>query len=338
MTAPGIPSFTQPGINRQMLLARRPNGHPLPGDLALTEQRRPDIAPGKFLVRNLYLSADPVQRGWAAVQPLGTVMRALAVGVVVESAAPDFAPGDLVFGIFGWQDYCVPAPEDILSHVRAPRAPASAYAGVLGMPGVTAWLALRTIAQPTAGQRVLVSTAAGSVGSVAGQLIAHAGAVPVGLTGSAEKVERCLSRFGYAACANYKADDLGLFLEREGGPGFDTYFDNTGGWILDTAIRHMARYGRIIQCGTAATPSWNPAPSGLRNEREVLMRALTWTGFVIFDHRAIFSEAVEALTEVMLSKGLDHDEDIDSGFGKVSESLDEIFAGRHEGKKLVFIG
>jgi NADPH-dependent curcumin reductase CurA len=338
MNAPTIPSFTEPGSNRQMLLALRPNDHPLPGDLAPVEARRPDIGPGEFLVRNLYLSADPVQRGWASVQALGTVMRALAVGVVVESKAPGFAAGDLVFGSLGWQDYCVPGSEDILSHVRAPRVPASAYAGVLGMPGVTAWLALGTIAPPAPGQRVLVSTAAGSVGSIAGQLVAHAGAVPIGLTGSAEKVERCLSRFGYAACANYKADDLASFLESEKGAGFDTYFDNTGGWILDTAIRHMVRYGRIIQCGTAATPSWSPPPSGLRNEREVLMRALTWTGFVIFDHRETFGAAVEALTEVMLARGLAYDEDIDSGFGKVADALDDIFAGRHEGKKLIFIG
>ncbi|HUD28451.1 MAG TPA: NADP-dependent oxidoreductase [Novosphingobium sp.] len=338
MTTPAIPPFTEPGVNRQMLLARRPVAHPLPGDFAVVEQGRPTIGSGEILVRNIYLSADPVQRGWAAVQPLGAVMRGLAVGVVVESAAHDFAVGDLVFGAFGWQDYCVPMAEDILSHVRAPRAPASAYAGVLGMPGVTAWLALGTIAPPAPGQRVLVSTSAGSVGSIAGQLLAHAGAVPVGLTGSAEKVERCLTRFGYSACANYKTDDLAEFFRREAGEGFDTYFDNTGGWILDAAIRHMARHGRIIQCGTAATPNWSPPPSGLRNEREVLMRALTWTGFVIFDHRATFGTAVEALTDVLLSKGLDHDEEIDVGFGKAADGLDDVFAGRHEGKKLVFIG
>ncbi|RYD21245.1 MAG: NADP-dependent oxidoreductase, partial [Spirochaetia bacterium] len=178
MTARYVPAHTTPSSNRRLMLCSRPSAHPQGDDLQLEKSARPTISAGEVLVRSIYLSADPVQRGWAAVQPLGTVMRGLAVGVIVESLRAEFTEGDLVFGTFGWQDYCVPVEGDILSHVTNPVLPASAYAGVLGMPGVTAWLALRSIAPPQMGQRVLVSTAAGAVGSVVGQLVSRAGALP----------------------------------------------------------------------------------------------------------------------------------------------------------------
>jgi NADPH-dependent curcumin reductase CurA len=338
VSVPFVPAHTTPSSNRRLLLRSRPSCHPRIDDLQLEETARPTISAGQVLVRSIYLSADPVQRGWAAVQPLDTVMRGLAVGVIVESLRAGFIEGDLVFGTFGWQDYCVPAEGDILSHVAEPVLPASAYAGVLGMPGVTAWLALRGIAPPQAGQRVLVSTAAGAVGSVVGQLVSRAGALPYGLTGSPEKVARCLDRFGYIACADYKADDVEDFLSQHQAAGFETFFDNTGGWILDTAIRHMARFGKVIQCGTAATSSWSPPPFGLRNEREVLTRALTWTGFVVFDHRSLFNTAVQDLSRIVVDEGLNFDEDIDHGIERAPAALDDVISGRNVGKKLIFIG
>lgn len=333
-----IPDFSLPDANRRLVLARRPDGHPTARDMALDWAERPSIAPGQVLVRNIYLSADPVQRGWAAVLPIGDVIRGLAVGVVIESLNRRFPEGSLVFGMFGWQDYCVADAATILSCVASPVLPASAYAGVLGMPGVTAWLALTSIAPPSSGQRVLVSTAAGAVGSLVGQLVARAGGTAIGLTGSGDKVARCVGRFGYAAAADYKAEDVDDFLHAQSGEGFHTFFDNTGGGTLDTAIRHMARYGRIIQCGTAATASWSPPPCGLRNEREVLLRALTWTGFVIFDHHPQFGDAVAQLSRIAVEGELAWDEDIEIGFERACHALDEVFAGRNTGKKLVFIG
>lgn len=333
-----MPAFDAPSANRQLLLARRPSGHPLSEHFELRTEARPAIGDGQVLVRNLYLSVDPVQRGWAASAALGEVMRGLAVGVVVESRNAAFAEGDLMFGIFGWQDYAIPGAESILTHVRAPRARASLYAGLLGMPGVTAHLALRLLAPLESGQRLLVSTAAGAVGSVVGQLAALAGVRAVGLTGDGGKVKKCLARFGYAACANYKTADVPAFLDDEAGEGFHTYFDNTGGWILDQAIRRMRRYGRVIQCGTAATPVWTPPPVGWRNEREILTRVLTWSGFYIFDHHTAFGEAVEHLTELHLQGLLNCDEDISAGFDKLPSALDELFSGANDGKKLVFIG
>lgn len=336
-----IPAFEVPARNRQVHLRQRPAASPQPGDFAIAEAAPPLCGEGQVLVRNLYLSADPVQRGWIAradVQREGDTVRALAVGVVIESRLPAIAEGDVVYGIFGWQDLAAVGRADILAHVGRPRLPVSAYAGALGMPGVTAWLALNDIAPPRPGQTVLVSTAAGTVGSVAGQIAAHAGARVIGLTGSDDKVRRCIERFGYDAAFNYRDGDLAVSLAEAAPDGFDTFYDNTGGPILDTAMRHMKRYGRIIACGTAATPSWTPPPTGLRNEREVLMRALTWTGFVIFDHADRFEQAVEQLAALAKTRGLHFDEDIDTGMAAVPQALPAVLSGTNTGKKLVFVG
>lgn len=336
-----IPSFQSPNVNRQIVLARRPQGTPTQSDFALREAPVPDLGENAFLVRNLYLSADPVQRGWAAnpaLTPIDAPMRALAVGVVVESRDASIKAGDVVYGFGGWQDYAVMTRADLLSHVGRPRAELPAYAGVLGMPGVTAWLALNDIAPPAAGQTVLVSTAAGTVGSVVGQIARQAGAHVVGLTGSEDKIARCIESYGYHEAYNYKTADLDAVLAQASPAGFDTYFDNTGGAILDSAIRAMARYGRIVQCGTAATSSWNPAPTGLRNEREILMRCLTWTGFVIFDHVARFGEAIDRLTDLLVAGKLSHDETVQAGLPNVVQALEQLFTGSNSGKVLTYIG
>lgn len=338
-------AFTQPARNRQLVLIARPEGSPRASDFQYVEATRPQPGDNQFLVRNIYLSADPVQRGWASnpdLVPLGQPMRSLAVGVVLESRVPGIAEGEVVYGHFGWQDYAVASKADLLSHIPQPRAPLSAYAGALGMPGVTAWLALHDIAPPKPGDVVLVSTAAGAVGSVVGQIARKAGATVIGLTSGADKIARCVDHYGYHAACNYREgaldETLARALDAIGATGFSTYFDNTGGWILDTAIRKMAKGGRIIQCGTAATTSWNPPPTGLRNEREILMRTLTWSGFVIFDHIARFGQAIDALTDMLLAGELQRDEDIDVGLANAPAALESLFDGTNTGKKLVYIG
>jgi hypothetical protein len=336
-----IPRYSTPDSNRQVILARRPDGIPHAGDFETRVAALAKPEDGQFLVRNLYLSADPAQRGWAAnpsLTPVGAPMRALAVGVVQESRDPEVAAGDVVYGFFGWQDYALATKDDLLSRISTPRVPVSYYAGVLGMPGVTAWLALNDLAPLIPGDPILVSTAAGAVGSIVGQIARQRGAYVVGLTGSDDKIHRCRCRFGYHAVFNYKAGDFAKTLAAARPDGFKVYFDNTGGSILDTAIRTMAKNGRIIQCGTAAIASWNPPPQGLRNEREVLMRALTWSGFYIFDHVARFGAAVDKLTDLMLTNGLNHDEEIDHGIEHAAASLEALFAGTNLGKKLMFVG
>ncbi|NYH93970.1 NADP-dependent oxidoreductase [Novosphingobium marinum] len=336
-----IPDYDLPETNRQVRLVARPVGTPKASDFEIVSTPVSEPGDGQLLVRNLYLSADPVQRGWAAndaVQKIGDPMRSLAVGVAVKSRVEGIADGDLVYGFFGWQDYAIARRADVLTRIGKPRVSVSSYAGALGMPGVTAWLAFNGLAPPTEGQTVLVSTAAGTVGSIVGQIAARAGARPIGLTGSDDKVAMCKKRFGYAEAFNYKTVDLDEALSSAAPDGLDTFYDNTGGAILDTAIRHMKRYGRIIACGTAATPSWSPPPTGLRNEREILLRALTWSGFVIFDHADRFEEAVERLAELSLDGELQFEEDIDEGMPAVLDALPALFSGANRGKKLVFVG
>jgi hypothetical protein len=336
-----IPPYTAPDCNRRVLLARRPAGIPIAADFEVITEPRPEISSGEFLVRNLYLSADPVQRGWAAdpvAMPVGSLMRALSVGVVMESLAAGIGVGDLVYGYLGWQDYAVATRGDLLSVTPTPRARASAYAGVLGIPGLSAWLALEDLAPPTPADTVLVSTAAGAVGSVVGQIARAKGARVIGLTGTDEKLERCIERYGYHAAYNYKTVDLSAALAEGAPEGISIYFDNTGGWISDRAIRAMARHGRIIQCGTAATASWSPPPSGWRPEREVLTRVLTWSGFYIFEHVARFPAAIGALSDMIDRDELAYDEDIEAGLDHITGALESLFAGKNAGKKLIFIG
>ncbi|WP_189338528.1 MDR family NADP-dependent oxidoreductase [Sphingobium sp. SCG-1] len=336
-----IPPHTLPTVNRQMALVQRPAGTPRASDFECLRGAVPTCGEGGFLVRNLYLSADPAQRGWAAdtaLTPFGAPMRALAVGIVVDSRDETVVPGDIVYGRFGWQDYAVAGHDDLFSQIRDPQTPISLYAGVLGMPGITAWLALRQLASPCADDLLLVTTAAGAVGSVVGQLARMSGARVVGLTGSDEKAARCVARYGYHQALNYRTGNLAQDLENVAPEGFTIFFDNAGGTIADIALRTMRRHGRIIQCGTAATPAWKPIPTGPRNEREILMRALSWTGFIIFDHRARFPGALEALTAMVLAGQLTHDEEIVSGMDQIATAFEGMMTGRNRGKILAFIG
>jgi NADPH-dependent curcumin reductase len=345
MTRNLIPDYSLPAGNRRVILSSRPVGIPQAAHFALDEIALDAVGEGQFRVRNIYLSVDPAQRGWANegtnyADPvlLNGVMRALDVGVIVETRHADFPVGLHLYGWFGWQDYAVVGPEAIMTRIDAVQAPLSAYAGVLGMNGLTAELALTKIGRPRAGDTVLVTTAAGAVGSVVGQLAREAGCRVVGLTGEDDKVERCTARFGYDAAANYKRGDLTETVAALAPGGVDVFFDNVGGPILDAVIRTMNVGGRIVQCGTASIANWVPAPAGLRNEREVLMRRLLWGGFVIFDHKSDFPVAMEALTALIAAGKLAYDEDIAEGYDAAPGAIARLYAGENMGKSLIFVG
>jgi NADPH-dependent curcumin reductase len=340
-----IPRYSLPAANRRVILGCRPVGIPQAADFRLDEAPLEAVGEGRFRVRNIYLSVDPAQRGWtneganyADPVPLGGVMRALAVGVVVESRCAEVPVGLHLYGWFGWQDYAVAGPEAILTRIEAVAAPLSAYAGVLGMNGLTAWLALTRVGRPQAGDTVLVSTAAGAVGSLVGQIARAEGCRAIGLTGDDAKVALCTNRFGYHAAANYKSGDLAESLMALAPGGIDVFFDNTGGSILDCAIRQMNVGGRIVQCGTASVANWTPVPTGPRNEREVLTRRLQWGGFVIFDHIAAFPEALAVLAPRVAAGTLAFEEDIQAGFEHAPGAIARLYAGENTGKSLLFIG
>ncbi len=335
-----IPAYSLPTANRRVLLARRPHGVPQPDDFAIDQAAIPEIGPGEFLVRNIYLSVDPAQRGWASAEanysqpvPLGTPMRALAVGVVVRSNDPEVAEGEFLYGWFGWQDYATADRGRIFMRARA-AVPLSAHAGLLGINGLTAHIALTELGRPAAGDVLLVSTAAGSVGGFVGQIGKLLGCRTMGLTGDDAKVALCRERFGYDEAHNYKTADLGAVLP----DGINVYFDNTGGAILDAALRRMAVGGRVVQCGTAANQAWTPPPTGPRNEREVLTRRLVWSGFVVMDHPTRFEASARQLAAWHLDGRLAYEEDISDGIEHAPGALAELYAGRNHGKKLIYIG
>ncbi len=345
MSSPtNIPAYSLRPGNRRVLLVRRPQGVPQAADFSLDETSIPEIAPDQFLVRNIYLSVDPAQRGWASAEanysqpvPLGEPMRGLTVGVVVRSNDQDVAEGEYLYGWFDWQDYAAADRSHILVRARA-AAPLSAYAGMLGINGLTAYLALTELGRPVANDTLLVSTAAGSVGSFVGQIGKIRGCRTIGLTGSDEKVARCRARFGYDEAFNYKTAHLAKVLQESAPSGLNIYFDNTGGSILDAALRHMAVHGRIVQCGTASNQVWTPPPTGPRNEREILTRRLVWSGFVIFDHLARFEDAGRQLAAWYNEGRLAYDEDVSDDITQASGAIAELYAGENRGKKLIYVG
>jgi len=329
-------------VNSRLLLVRRPTGVPVADDFALDQAEMPEPANGSFVVRNLFLSVDPAQRGWSTTGthyappvPLGTVMRALAVGQVVASSNDAFPEGTHLYGWFGWQEYALAQAEDVLTVIESLDISLSAYAGILGINGITAALALDRIGQPVAGETIIVTTAAGAVGSVATQLARAAGCEVVGLTGSAEKVALCVERFGCDRAINYREGPIEPLLDANVARGADILFDSVGGDLLDAMLRRLRRGGRIIQCGTASVPSWAPPPTGLRNEREILLKGLLWAGFVIFDHVPAFEGAVRRLATMLRAGELVYDEDIRHGLSAAPGALADVYAGRNSGKALI---
>lgn len=339
-----IPAYRLPAENRRVILARRPQGVPQPADFAHEVGTVPEPGDNEFLVRTIYWSVDPAQRGWASDEanysqpvPIGAPMRALGVGVVVRSKDPTVAEGEFLYGWFGWQDYAVADRSKILLRGRYP-VPLSAYASLLGINGLTAHLALIELGRPKQGNVLLVSTAAGSVGAFVGQIGATLGCTTIGLTGDEEKVARCRERYRYDVAANYRTTDVTALLAEAAPKGLDVYFDNTGGPILDAALRRMSVGGRVVQCGTAANTVWSPPPTGPRNEREVLTRRLVWSGFVIFDHVARFEEAAEQLVAWHSEGRLVYDEDVSDGVEHAPGAIAALYAGENRGKKLIYVG
>lgn len=327
--------------NRQIILTSRPVGVPQPSHFALRTEPVAELQDGEFLVHNIYLSIDPAQRGYVNDEnnysppvPIGSVMRAMAVGEVVASKHPDFSIGEYLYGWFGWQDYCVCNPNALLRRVDPRQAPLSTGAGLLGINGLTAYLALHDIAKPRAGETIVVTAAAGAVGSFVGQLSHGEGVRAVAVVGSDDKGQKCVEHYGYSAYVNYRKP-LDEALSAACPRGIDMFFDNVAGDLADTIIRRMNTFGRVVQCGTMSIPQWIPPPQGPRIEREILTRRLRIEGFVIFDHIARFDSAASSLSRLLSNGQLRYDEDIETDIAQAPQALVDVYAGRNQGKKLI---
>jgi NADPH-dependent curcumin reductase CurA len=331
-----------PSVNRQVLLASRPDGIPQASHFRIVETPIPVPGAGQVLVRNLWLSVEPAMRGWVSAvanysEPvaIGAVMRSFAAGRIEASNDSHWPVGTPVTGLFGWQDYAVVDGKAIGRRVEETDLPLSAALGVLGLNGITAHYGLRQLGQPKSGETVVVSTAAGSVGSCVGQIAKLHGCRTVGITGGAVKRQLCLERFGFDAAVDYKSPDFATQLAQACASGVDVYYDNTAGPISDAVMTHLNVGARVVICGTASVASWDPSPQGPRVERHLLVKRARMQGFVIFDHPAYYAQARADLADWVRSGKLKYVEEILEGIEAAPDAIAGLYRGDNLGKRLI---
>jgi NADPH-dependent curcumin reductase CurA len=328
--------------NRRVILKGRPVGVPQASHFGFDELPVPELSEGEFLIANRFLSVDPAMRGWVNDVPnysppvrVGDVMRSFAAGEVIATRHSGWKVGDLVTGMFGWQRYASSDGSDVTRRVDERDLPLSLSLGVLGLNGVTAYFGLLEVGQPRAGNTVVVSTAAGAVGSCVGQIAKIIGCRTVGIAGGPAKVDQCLREFGYDAAIDYKAVALDDALARICPDGVDVYFDNTSGPVTDAILRRINIGGRVAICGTAALQSWSPWPEGPRLERHLLVKRARMQGFLIFDYLDRYAEAVNRLAMWIREGRLAYREHVLDGLGAAPDAIAMLYRGQNTGKLLI---
>ena len=325
--------------NKAWTLASFPAAEVREENFRLIEAPAPAPQEGEVLVRNLWLSLDPYMRGRISQQKsyakgvdIGEVMTGETAGEVVQSRHARFAPGDTVTTPAGWQLYgCLKG--ELLTKVDATRAPLSYYLGCLGMPGRTAYFGLKDIAAPKAGQTVVVSAASGAVGSVVGQLARAWGCRAVGIAGGRAKCDYVAQELGFDACIDYKAGNLYRDLKEACPEGVDVYFDNVGGEILDTLLRLMNPFSRIVVCGRIS--AFDREPYGLKNFGAVLVNRIKVQGMIVFDWLERYAEANQALLDALIAGRLKTRESVVTGIENAPRGFIGLLKGENFGKQLV---
>jgi len=323
---------------RQIQLTRRPQGTPTTEDFRTVHVDLPELAAGQVLVRNTHLSVDPYMRGrmndvksYVPPYALDAAMEGGAVGVVEESRSDTVPVGTTVLHMAGWREHAVLGEGEVRA-VDAERVPASAYLGVLGMPGLTAWVGLTAIAQVREGDTVFVSGAAGAVGSVAGQIARRLGAAKVvGSAGSADKVAWLVDDLGFDAAVDYSQGPIARQLAGHG--PFDVYFDNVGGDHLEAAILHMADFGRLALCGAIAGYD-TPVP-GPRNLMMAISKRLTLRGFIVSDHGELAGDFYRTVGSWLAAGELTHRETVMHGLDRTVEGFLGLARGANTGKMVI---
>jgi NADPH-dependent curcumin reductase CurA len=327
-------------VNTQCRLAARPVGLPRATEWAIVDEPIPAAAEGEFVVEVDYLSIDPAMRTWmnagrSYVPPvqIGEVMRALAVGHVVESRHNEFAVGDQVTGLFGVQNYAQSNGAGV-NKVDTTLAPATTHLAALGISGLTAYFGLLDIGRPEPGQTVLVSGAAGSVGNIVGQIAKIRGCRAVGIVGGEYKCRWLLDEAGFDAAIDYQTADLRAALKTHAPDGVDVFFDNVGGEALEAALNRLARGARIVLCG--AVSQYNDPPRGPANYMQLLVARASMTGFVIFDYLERYPEGIVQLAKWLNTGQLRSHEHIERGdVGDFPETLLKLFSGKNTGKLIL---
>jgi NADPH-dependent curcumin reductase CurA len=327
-------------VNHQFRLASRPVGVPDRSVWKYTEEPLTEPKDGEVVVKVLYISLDPAMRGWMSeaksyVPPvgIGDVMRALGAGKVIASKFPGLAVGDYVSGFFGVQEYAT-VPGKALSKIDAPAEKLPVYIGGLGMPGITAYFGLLDVGRPEPGNTVVVSGAAGAVGSIVGQIAKIKGCTVIGIAGGSQKC-KYLNELGFDAAIDYKAEDVYQALRTHCPNGIDVYFDNVGGEILDAALANLALHARVVICGAISQYNNTTPVKGPSNYRSLLVNRASMTGMLVTDYLARAGEARAAMSQWVKDGKLKTREHIVDGIETFPETLLMLFSGQNQGKLMI---
>lgn len=333
--------------NRRFLLVRRPHGDPVPEDFRLVEEAIPEAPEGGFVVRNHYASLDPAQRGWMDDAPsymppiaLNDPVRATTVGVIHSSKNPDFKPGDWVLGLNALEDYSVNGPGGFTSHIDVSIADSpSRFLSAMGAVGLTAYFGLLEDGKPQPGETLIVSGAAGAVGSVVGQIGKIKGCRVIGIAGGAEKCRRLIEDYGFDVAIDYKGksvDQLSADIKAAAPNGADIIFENVGGTVLDAELMNLAPRARIILCGLISEYN-SPEKMGARNLWQVLVQQATLKGFLIMDYAPQFAEAGLVMAQWAAEGRMRIDEDVQLGLENAFPAFMRLFSGANTGKLILKI-
>jgi NADPH-dependent curcumin reductase CurA len=329
-------------VNRKWVLRSRPQGMPQAEDFELREESLPELADNQFLVRNLYLSCDPAQRSWLARDTyvpkiaIGETMRAGAAGRVVASRHAAFKEGDVVFGMFGWQDYAVSDGRGFVDVTKLPGSvPIPLCLSALGLTGLTAYYGMLEVGGVKGGQQVLVSGAAGATGSVAAQIAKMRGARVVGIAGGARKCDFLTRELGLAGAIDHRAGDLSARLRELFPKGIDLFFDNVGGETLDTVLLHLAPRARVVMCGAISVYNDLEHTPPLKNYNRLMVVRARVEGILITDYAPHFAQAGADLARWVGEGRIQSPVDIVDGLERAPEALQRLFTGANVGKQLV---
>lgn len=331
-------------INRQWRLVRRPEGAIQDGDLTLVETPLPDALPdGHVLVRNVYLSLDPTNRIWMSDRDgylppvdVGSVMRGTAIGVVEASNDPSVAKGTFVAtGLGGWQDYEIAPAQQVRVLPDLPGVPRTAFLSVLGSTGLTAYFGMLDIGAPKPGETVVVSAAAGAVGSIAAQIAKLQGARVIGIAGGAAKCRWLVDELGLDGAIDYKHEDVGAALDRLCPDGIDVNFENVGGPIMDAVIERMNDFSRMPLCGLISTYNADGPAPGPKDFSRVLMRRIRVQGFIVLDYLPRAAEALKPLGQWLREGKIKHKVHVEQGLENAISAVQRLFTGDHDGKLLL---
>lgn len=332
--------------NRRFLLQRRPDGTPVPEDFELVTEPTPALSEGQFLIRNHYASLDPAMRGWMDAGgnymppvPLGASMRASTIGMVAESRADGFEPGQWVMGLNALEDYSISQIGGFTQPIDAGLVPSvTNYLSIFGAVGMTAYFGFLEVCEPKPGETVLVSGAAGAVGSLVGQLAKIHGCRAIGIAGGPEKCARLTEKYGFDAAIDYKGKDEAALVSAigEAAPnGVDVIFENVGGAILDAGLMNLNLYARVGLCGLIS--EYNTDPRGARNLWQLIVKRAQIRGLLVADYVERFGEGAVKMGEWAAAGKITIDEHVDEGLENAFDSFMRLFAGTNDGKMILKI-